>query len=205
MPVHPTDKDFILEVNNLQTHFQTQHGIVKAVDDISFNLRKGETIGIVGESGSGKSVTSLSLMRLIQEPPGKIVGGEIIFHSPKHGAIDIAKLSGKEMRSIRGNDISMVFQEPMSSLNPVYTCGDQVMEAILLHQRVSKKEAKQRTIELFEQVRLPRPAAIFDSYPHQISGGQKQRVMIAMALSCNPSILIADEPTTALDQSIGVR
>lgn len=202
MSVYPSQKDYILEVNNLQTHFTTERGIVKAVDDISFKLHKGETVGIVGESGSGKSVTSLSLMRLIQEPPGRIAGGEIIFHSPKHGSIDITKLSNKEMRGIRGNEISMVFQEPMSSLNPVYTCGNQVMEAILLHQQVTKKEAKQRTIDLFKQVQLPRPEAIFDSYPHQISGGQKQRVMIAMALSCNPSILVADEPTTALDVTV---
>ncbi|QHT67419.1 ABC transporter ATP-binding protein [Rhodocytophaga rosea] len=202
MSVKPSDKEYILEVNNLKTYFSTDSGEVKAVDDISFNLQKGETIGIVGESGSGKSVTSLSLMRLIKDPPGRIAGGEIIFHSPEHGAIDLTKLSNKEMRQIRGNEISMVFQEPMSSLNPVFTCGDQVMEAILLHQKVSRQEAKIRTIDLFKQVQLPRPESIFDSYPHQISGGQKQRVMIAMALSCNPSILIADEPTTALDVTV---
>lgn len=202
MSVHTSGKEYILEVNNLKTYFSTDSGIVKAVDDVSFNLQKGETIGIVGESGSGKSVTSLSLMRLIKDPPGRIAGGEIIFHSPAHGAIDLTKLSNKEMRQIRGNEISMVFQEPMSSLNPVFTCGDQVMEAILLHQKVSRQEAIIRTIDLFKQVQLPRPEAIFNSYPHQISGGQKQRVMIAMALSCNPSILIADEPTTALDVTV---
>ncbi|MDO1447338.1 ABC transporter ATP-binding protein [Rhodocytophaga aerolata] len=202
MSVKSSDKGYILEVNNLKTYFHTESGQVKAVDDVSFNLRKGETVGIVGESGSGKSVTSLSLMRLIKNPPGKIVGGEIIFHSPTHGAIDLTKLSDKEMRKIRGNEISMVFQEPMSSLNPVFTCGDQVMETILLHQKVNKQQAKQITIDLFNQVRLPRPEAIFNSYPHQISGGQKQRVMIAMALSCNPSVLIADEPTTALDVTV---
>lgn len=202
MPTSTSHNNYILEVNNLQTHFTTDAGIVKAVDNISFKVRKGETVGIVGESGSGKSVTSLSLMKLIKDPPGKIVGGEILFHSPKLGSMDIAKLSSREMRHIRGNEISMVFQEPMSSLNPVFTCGDQVMEAILLHQQVSKKEAKVRTIELFKQVQLPRPEAIFNSYPHQLSGGQKQRVMIAMALSCNPSVLIADEPTTALDVTI---
>lgn len=175
---------------------------MKAVDDVSFKLRKGETVGIVGESGSGKSVTSISIMRLIQSPPGRIEGGEIIFHSPEFGTVDLTKLSDKEMRRIRGNEISMIFQEPMSSLNPVYTCGNQVMEAIMLHQNVNSRIAKEKTIEWFEKVRLPRPEHIFHSYPHEISGGQKQRVMIAMALSCRPSILIADEPTTALDVTV---
>lgn len=194
-------KDLLLEIKNLVTEFQTDGGIVKAVNDVSFTLKKGQTIGIVGESGSGKSVTSLSTMRLIPNPPGRIASGEIIYHG-KNGAQDLTKLSEKEMQSIRGNDISMIFQEPMTSLNPVYTCGDQVMEAILLHQKVSKKEAKAKTIELFKKVQLPRPEAIFDSYPHQISGGQKQRVMISMAMSCEPSVLIADEPTTALDVTV---
>ncbi|MBN8702356.1 MAG: ABC transporter ATP-binding protein [Bacteroidetes bacterium] len=192
----------LLEVRNLVTEFKTEDEIVKAVNDISFTLNKGETIGIVGESGSGKSVTSLSTMRLIPNPPGRIASGEIIFHSKTKGTVDLTKLSEKEMRSLRGNEIAMIFQEPMTSLNPVYTCGDQVMEAIILHQKVSKKEAKQRTIDLFKEVQLPRPEAIFDTYPHQISGGQKQRVMIAMAMSCNPSLLIADEPTTALDVTV---
>ena len=195
-------KETLLEVKNLVTEFRTEDETVKAVNDISFTLSKGETIGIVGESGSGKSVTALSVMRLIPNPPGKITGGEIIYHSKTKGPVDIVKLSEKDMRAIRGNEIAMIFQEPMTSLNPVYTCGDQVMEAILLHQKVSKKDAKELTISLFKEVQLPRPEAIFESFPHQISGGQKQRVMIAMAMSCKPNILIADEPTTALDVTV---
>ena len=192
----------LLEVKNLVTEFRTEGKSIKAVNGISFCLNRGETIGIVGESGSGKSVSSLSCMRLIPNPPGKISDGEIIFHQSEDTKIDLLTISEEEMRSFRGNDIAMIFQEPMTSLNPVFTCGDQVVEAIMLHQKVSKKEAKEITISLFEEVQLPDPERIFSTYPHQISGGQKQRVMIAMAMSCKPSILIADEPTTALDVTV---
>ena len=192
----------LLEFNNLVTEFHTEGTTVKAVNDISFTLNKGETVGIVGESGSGKSVTSLSAMRLIPSPPGKISGGEIIFHKKDGTKVDLLKASEEEMRSYRGNDIAMIFQEPMTSLNPVFTCGDQVLEAIMLHQKLDASEAKNLTIELFKKVQLPDPERIFSTYPHQISGGQKQRVMIAMAMSCEPSVLIADEPTTALDVTV---
>ncbi len=187
----------LLSVKGLKTYFYTEDGVVPAVDGISFDLEKGGTIGIVGESGSGKSVTSLSVMRLIPTPPGKIVEGSITFEGK-----DLTKLSESEMRKIRGNDISMIFQEPMTSLNPVFTIGDQIMEAIILHQKLDRKAAKRKAIDMLTLVGIPSPEQRVDEYPHQLSGGMRQRVMIGMALSCNPKLLIADEPTTALDVTI---
>ena len=186
----------VIDVNDLKTYFHTEEGVVRAVDGVSFRIEAGRTLGIVGESGSGKSVTSLSIMRLLASS-AQIESGRIALLGR-----DLVRLPEPEMRSIRGKEISMIFQEPMTSLNPVFTVGDQVMEAILLHQKVTKAEARKRTIELFKEVGIPNPEQRVDSYPHQMSGGQKQRVMIAMALSCNPKLLIADEPTTALDVTI---
>jgi len=186
----------MLQVNDLKVQFKTREGLLEAVKGSCFTLKKGETIGIVGESGSGKSVTSLAIMRLL-DAPNAVIKGEVLLNDT-----DILKLPEEEMRRLRGNRIAMIFQEPMTSLNPVLTCGHQVTEAIRLHLGVSSDEAKERAIQLFNEVQLPRPEVMFDSYPHQISGGQKQRIMIAMALSCDPEILIADEPTTALDVTV---
>lgn len=187
----------LLQVKNLKTHFFTDAGVLHSVDGISFHVEEGETLGIVGESGCGKSVTAMSILRLVPEPPGRIVGGEILFRGQ-----DLTKLPLPALRKIRGNDIAMIFQEPMTSLNPVYTVGNQIVEAITLHQRKSPDEARALAITMLKHVGIPEPETRIDEYPHQMSGGMKQRVMIAMALSCNPSLLIADEPTTALDVTI---
>ncbi len=192
-----TNNEAILEVKNLRTYFYTDEGVVKAVDDVSFSLHKGEVIGIVGESGSGKSVANLSVMNLILSPPGKIVGGEVLFHGE-----DILKLKEKQLQKIRGAKISMIFQDPMTSLNPFLRISTQLIETIMLHQNLDKKQAREKAIEMLNMVGIPAAAERVDSYPHQFSGGMCQRVMIAMALSCNPEILIADEPTTALDVTI---
>ena len=191
----------VLDVRNLKTQFFTRAGIVFAVDDISFTVGEGETVGIVGESGCGKSVTSLSIMRLVPNPPGKIVGGEVMLRVGDT-IRDVVKLSDHEMREVRGNDIAMIFQDPMTSLNPVFSIGNQLMEPLQLHLGLSKDEAEARAIDLLRRVGIPAPEMRFHSFPHQFSGGMRQRVMIAIALACNPKVLIADEPTTALDVTI---
>ncbi|HVB65316.1 MAG TPA: ABC transporter ATP-binding protein [Nitrolancea sp.] len=187
----------LLDVKNLRTQFFTQDGVVKAVDDVSFHIMPGETLGVVGESGCGKSITAMSIMRLIPSPPGKIVSGQILFDGE-----DVMKMSDEEVRSIRGNKIAMIFQDPMTSLNPVLTINRQISESLELHLGMSKSQSRARSIELLKMVGIPNADERVDQYPHQFSGGMRQRVMIAMALSCNPSLLIADEPTTALDVTI---
>lgn len=189
--------EVILQVKDLKTYFTVDEGTVKAVDGVSFDLHRGETLGIVGESGSGKSVTNLSIINLIQTPPGKIVGGQVLFHGQ-----DILAMSSNEIREIRGNKISMIFQDPMTSLNPFLRISTQMVETIVLHQKLGKEEAKAKAIEMLKLAGIPAPEKRIDQYPHQFSGGMRQRVMIAMGLSCNPEILIADEPTSALDVTI---
>lgn len=189
--------NILIEVKDLTTAFSYEGKMNTVVDKVNFKVYEGEILGVVGESGSGKSVTSKSILRLIQYPLGKITNGEVLFQGR-----DILKMSKKELLSVRGNKISMIFQEPMSSLNPVYTCGEQIIEAIVLHQKVNKREARKKAIAMLELVGIPSPESRIDCYPHELSGGMRQRIMIAMALSCNPSLLIADEPTTALDPTI---
>lgn len=191
------DDNILLKVEDLRTHFFLDDGVLKALDGVSFHINKGETLGVVGESGCGKSLTALSIMRLVQSPPGKIVGGKIYFDRE-----DILQKSKHEMRKIRGSKISMVFQEPMTSLNPVFTVGFQINETLRIHRGLSKHQAKEKAIEILKMVDMPLPEQRYNEYPHQLSGGMRQRVMIAMALSCNPSLLICDEPTTALDVTV---
>lgn len=187
----------LLEVKNLKTYFYTDDGVVKAIDGVNFSVEAGKTIGIVGESGCGKSITAMSILRLIPDPPGKIVDGEAIFEGE-----DLTKVTEKRIREIRGNNISMIFQEPMTSLNPVFTVGYQIGEVLMLHQKLTEEEAKERAVEMIKLVGIPNAERIVNEYPHQLSGGMRQRVMIAMALACQPKLLIADEPTTALDVTI---
>jgi len=189
--------DILLEVKNLKAYFYTEEGIAKAVDGMDFVIRKGETLGMIGESGCGKSVSALSIMQLVADPPGRIIEGEIWFEGE-----DLLKKSPSEIKKIRGNDISMIFQEPMTSLNPVFTIGNQIIEPIILHQKLDKEKARKKAIEMLDLVGISSPEKQVDNYPHQLSGGMRQRAMIAMALSCEPKLLIADEPTTALDVTI---
>jgi oligopeptide/dipeptide ABC transporter ATP-binding protein len=189
--------DPLLRIEGLQTHFFTDDGVVRAVDGVSYDLRERETLAVVGESGSGKSVTALSILALVPDPPGRIVGGSIRFRGRELVGMPVA-----DMRRIRGKEISMIFQEPMTSLNPVFTCGDQIAEALILHEKLDRRAARGRTIDMLRLVGIPSPEQRVDEYPHQMSGGMRQRVMIAMALACHPAVLIADEPTTALDVTI---
>lgn len=198
------ETDELVQVKDLEVFFHTDEGIVRAVDGVSFSIGRGETLGVLGESGCGKSVTARSLLNLIPRPRGRIHGGEIWLNKEDGSRVDILSLNpfGKEIGKIRGREIAMIFQEPMTALNPVNTIGHQIMEAILLHQRVSKKEAREKAIDMLERVGISSPSQAVDKYPHEFSGGMRQRAMIAMALSCNPRLLIADEPTTALDVTI---